>query len=357
MLNNLENINKYDNDLLVAKSIELLPDQIRQVLNDSRLIKVPHTYSTAKRVVINGMGGSNLGARIIQTTLSDKLNIPLIIWPGYEVPKFVDKDTIFVISSFSGTTEEPLSVYKEVRKRKAKILVITEDSPNSKLKELMLKENIPGYAFDVRFNPSNQPRLGVGYTNFGTLVLLAKAGLITLKKKDIEVIIEKMELETRRLRANVDSKTNKAKQIAKKLHKKIPIFVASDHLIGNLHAIRNQTSENAKNFSDYLEIPELNHYTMEGLANPATNKKNLAFLFFESDLYHPRNVRRAELTKQVIEKQGIDVISHKLKGDSKLHQAYELLQFGTWITYYLGILNKVDPIKIPWVDWFKQELK
>ena len=55
---------KYDTGQ-VAKSIELLADQVRQVLEEARLIKIPREYSKISQVVVNGMGGSNVGAGIV----------------------------------------------------------------------------------------------------------------------------------------------------------------------------------------------------------------------------------------------------------------------------------------------------
>ena len=82
----------------------------------------------------------------------------------------------------------------------------------------------------------------------------------------------------------------------------------------------------------------------------------MIFLFFDSDLYRPRIQKRSNLTKKIGQKNKIKVISHKLRGKTKLEQSFEMLQFGAWITYYLGMLNNVDPVNIPWVDWFKEQL-
>jgi glucose/mannose-6-phosphate isomerase len=341
----------------VAQSLEFLPDQIRQVLEDARLIKIPHDYSKVTNVVINGMGGSNIGARIVQSAFEDQIKVPVNIVPGYEVPAHVNKNTLYIISSYSGTTEEPLSVYKEVKKRGAKILGITLDSKKSKLAKLMLKENIPGYIFKAENNPSTQPRLGIGYTLFGTAVFLAKSGLFKIKVREIEDIIASMEIRGRKLRVEMPAKTNQAKKIALKLYNKIIVLVGAEFTSGNVHAMRNHINECSKNFATYLTLPELNHYAMEGLVNPQNSKKNITFLFFDSNHYHPCIQRRAELTKQVVKKNKVNVISYKLKGGSKLDQAFELLQLGVWISYYLGMLYNVDPAKIPWVDWFKKELK
>jgi len=340
----------------VVESIQFLPDQVRQVLTEARLIKIPASYSKINEVVVNGMGGSNLGAGIVKAVFSDKMNVPLTIVPGYQVPAHVGKNTLYIISSYSGSTEEPLSVYKEVRKRGAKIAAITSRG-QGKLEELMIKDNIPGYIFKPEFNPSNQPRLGAGYMIFGLAVMLAKAGLFKIKVKEIEDLIADLEIWDRRLRPGVKTKNNQAKKIVASLFGRQPILVGAEFLIGNLRILRNQLCENSKNFASYLILPELNHYALESLANPKSNRKNLVFFFLDSKLYHPRVQKRSRLTKQVVKKNKIELLSYNLTGNTKLVQAFETLQLGTWVSFYLAILNKVNPAEINWVDWFKKQLR
>lgn len=353
-LNNQNLYKKYDKEN-VAESISTLPMQLEQAFDEASKIKIPKNYKNINKIIINGMGGSNLGARIIKTAMSEELKVPLLIEPGYNVPNYVDKNTLYIISSYSGNTEEPLSVYNEVKKRGAKIMAITSDEKNNKLKKLILKNNIPSYIFKDINNPSDQPRLGVGYTVAGTIMMLVKANLLSISKKEInDSIVFLKNKDKSLLRA---SKNNIAKNIAIKLQKKLPILVSSEFLSGNVHILRNQLNECSKLFSSYLLVPELNHYAMEGLVNPASNKKNLIFLFFNSKLFHKRNQKRIELSKQVVKKNKVSIINHNLKADTKLGQSLELLQLSSWISYYTGILYKVNPINIPWVIWFKKQLK
>lgn len=341
----------------VAKSIEMLPEQVKQVLADADLIKVPKDYSQIENVVLNGMGGSNLGAQIIKTVLADELKVPFNIEPGYGVPAYVNNKTLFVISSYSGTTEEPLSVYKEVKKRGAKVIAITEHNEKSQLYKLMYKDDIPGYIFKPEKNPSHQPRLGVGYTIFGSMTLLAKAGLFSLKKEKIAQIIKQLEIWGASLKPETLTKNNIAKKIAENISGRMVVLAGAEFLAGNLHAMRNQVNECSKQFMSYLVVPDMNHYAMEGLVNPEENREDMIFLFIDSKLYHKRNQTRMQLTKQVVKKNGINIVSQELKATTKLGQAFEMLQLGAWVSYYLGILNNVDPAKIPYVDWFKAQLK
>jgi glucose/mannose-6-phosphate isomerase len=355
-LNNLKDYKKLDSSM-IAESIEYLPDQFRQALRDGELIKIPKEYARINKVAINGMGGSNLGGRILQSCFKDIMKAPLLIEPGYQVPAYVDQNTLFILSSYSGTTEETLSVYKEVKKRGAKILAITAHGKNNKLEKIMLKDDIPGYIFHPEYNPSKQPRLGLGYSIFGTLVLIAKSGLLKIKIKDVEKIIANLEIRSRLFKREEPENINFAKSAALKLYKKIPILVGAQHLTGNLHAMRNQINECSKSFCAYLELPELNHYAMEGLIYPAGNKNNLVFFCFDSKLYHKRIQKRSTLSKEIIKQNKIEYLDYELQEKTKLGQCFELLQLGSWVSYYLGMLYNVDPVKIPYVDWFKEKLK
>lgn len=345
---------KLDTDK-VAESIQSLTDQMKQVLDQEHLIKVPLEYGRVTQVVVNGMGGSNISLGLVKAALSDRIKVPISITPGYQVPASVNKNTLYLLSSYSGNTEEVLSVYKEVKKRGAKIMAIAE-AGESKLARLMIKDNIPGYMFKPEFNPSGQPRLGLGYSVFGAATLIAKAGLFEMKKKDMKKIITELKLLGRRLGRLEPLKINKAKQAAVKLFAKIPVIIGAEFLAGNLNILRNQFNETSKNFAAYLELPDLNHYALESLTHPASNKNNLIFFFIDSSLYHPRVGKRADLTKQVIKQNKIQYIEHRLSGKTKFMQAFEMLQFGAWVSYYLAMLNDINPVKIPWVDWFKKEL-
>jgi hypothetical protein len=44
-------------------------------------------------------------------------------------------------------------------------------------------------------------------------------------------------------------------------------------------------------------------------------------------------------------------------GDDKITQVYSMLAFGGYLSYHLAIANKEDPKNIPWVNYFKENLK
>jgi len=341
----------------VGDSIAALPDQITQSLEQFRDFALPEDYSQVSRIVVNGMGGSNLGAHLIQAAFKDDLRVPLLLEPGYQVPAYVDDTTLYIISSYSGTTEEPLSTLAEARKRGAKILAVTAENKDNPLLELAREQDFPVLAFRPDHNPCGQPRLGVGYSIFAIMGSLSAAGLIRLDTDQVAETAEWLRQKNKLWGPEKKEDDNPAKGLALDIAGAAPVLVAAEFLAGNLHVLRNQICETSKNFASYLELPDLNHFAMEGLGHPESNEKDMVFVFFESLLYTGRLQRRLDLTKEVVNKNGLNSLSYSLEAETKLGQALEFLQFGAWISYYLGLANGIDPVKIPWVDWFKDNLK
>ena len=131
--------------------------------------------------------------------MADVVKAPIDIISDYSIPAYVDANTLFVVASYSGGTEEPLAALLAAKNKKAKIISITAHSAKNPLEIMMIKENIPGYIFKPEYNPSGQPRLGVGYAIFGIMTMLAKSGLFKIVVRDIEDIIASMEIWSREL--------------------------------------------------------------------------------------------------------------------------------------------------------------
>ena len=78
--------------------------------------------------------------------------------------------------------------------------------------------------------------------------------------------------------------------------------------------------------------------------------------FANSRLYPERIQQRFEITKDVVEQNGIETFEYQLSSNSKLSQAFELIQFGAYVNLYLSVLYETNPAPIPWVDYFKTKL-
>ncbi len=335
----------------MTDSLRLLPEQVKAVMADFASERGSFSVDGIKNIVINGMGGSNLGGYIIQSVFRDSLKLPLLIEPGYEVPTYVGRDTLYIVTSYSGTTEEPIAAYKIAKHRGASIIILSSDS-NNDLVRLANRDKVPHYFFTTDANPSGQPRLGLGYGIAGILFLLRKLGLIRFDDAGMKAILSQL----KRKNKTLEESSSEPERLARRLSGHEVMLIGGQIFEGNLRAMRNLFCETAKNFVSYLVLSDLNHYALEGLSHPTSNRKRLVALFIESDLYDARIAKRLDLTKEVMRKQGITVISYNASGKTALAQAFDILQFGSWLSYRLSLLNRVDPLTVPWVDWFKKHL-
>ncbi len=351
ILSSRDEIAKLDKANMIS-SIESLSDQVSHAWQATRDIAVDHK-AEIKNVVISGMGGSGLGADVIKTLYKSDFKVPFDFVHSYTLPGYVNENTLVVLASYSGNTEEVLATAQEAQDKNAQIMVITA---GGKLADLAKENNYPAYIIEPKFNPSNQPRMAIGYAVFGTLALLSKAGIIDLSKEDVEQVIQAITNIKEQCLVEVVDDKNIAKQIVYHIHQLRPILVASEHLEGAIHVSTNQFNENAKVYADYKIIPEINHHLMEGLKYPDTNQSTHTFIFVDSDLYNDRNQKRIDLTKQVVEQNGISTYLVKLQAKTKVAQVFESITLFAFVNFYLSMIEGIDPAPIPFVDWFKNKL-
>lgn len=327
----------------VEKSLELFPDQCIEAWNDVAKIQV--NKSDFQNIIICGMGGSRFTPLTIKHLFADRIKLPLEIIDGYHIPAYASEKSLVILSSYSGTTEEIISCGEEAITKSCKVAVV---SAGGKLAEMAKEHGWDAYIFSPTNNPSGQPRLGGGYMLMGHAGLLKNYGLLDLTDDEVKSAIEYIR--------SVSKDDSRIGQVLEFMKDKIVYLIASEHLRGFVNGFANQINENAKAISDFRVISELNHHLMEGLANPGYFKEKAGFIFLKSRLYSSRIQERFDLTKEVVEKQGINTIDIELKGLDKLTQVLEGFVISGYSTYYLSKYYGVDPIKIPWVDYFKEKL-
>lgn len=328
----------------VLDSIRKFPDQLEQVWHDSQRLILPPSYLQCRNIAFCGMGGSLFGGRVASSLFQDRIKLPVNLINDYDLPSYVDEETLLILSTYSGTTEEVLAIGELAAKAKAKCVGVTT---GTKLIDQMRANNQPFLQINPINNPSGKPRLGVGYTAGVAVSILSKARFLDFGEEEMAQLV---------LFLRNNDPVAGSREISSRLVGKIPLFVSANFLEGASHIFCNTINEDAKNFAVSFTIPELNHHLMEGLAFPKTNKGSLIFVFFESDLYSGQVQKRFEITKDVVRQNNIEFITYKLKGATRAQQGFELIQLGGHTSYELALLNGVDPGPIPWVDYFKEQL-
>ncbi len=320
-------------------------EQITTGFQEAKKITLPSSYQKATHIVVMAMGGSALGAGIIKHAFFNELKVPLEIINGYHLPATANQNSLVILSSFSGTTEEVLLAYKEAKKKNLKMLVVTSGGD---LAKWSIRDQTPIYLFDPSLL-APEPRYGTGFMTAGPLAILSKLGFLPISEKEIKAA-------TDHLKKGFAVWESQAKKTAHGLKDRGVVIVSSEHLEGAAHVFANQINESSKHFSARFPIPELSHHLMEGLTFPKEVVKQLTFVFLQSSLYHPRVLRRYGLTETVVKKNKAKTITIDVAGKTFFAEALEVVVRGGLITAYMAEYSKVNPLSIPWVDWFKSEM-
>ncbi len=342
-LTNLSEIAKID-PANTYKTTSLANEQAKAAWQQVHDLPIHPLKVKITSVIFCGMGASIYGALVLKALKGETLPFPIEIVSDYHIPAYCDKNTLVVLTSYSGTTEEVLSCAKEAKEKGCQMLVLTKGGP---LAVFAKENNVPAYIFDGKLNLSSTPRLGNGYSVIGLLGLFKKLGIVDLSDKEMTDAFAYLDTQLNDIK-------NEAMKESETFYDRIPIVIAAEHLIGNAQILRNQFNETSKTFSALYIVPDLNHHLMEGLQFPKESK--LYFLVLNSHLYSPKIKKRMELTVDVIKKNGHAVVNSFPMGKTKMEEFLETLAYGSWLTLFLGLRYNQNPATNPWVDWFKQQL-
>jgi glucose/mannose-6-phosphate isomerase len=337
----------------VLGSTGLFAKQCEQAWQESSALVFSDAYKGITNIVVCGMGGSRFTPKSIKELFRDRISKPYEIIEDYTLPGYVNQDTLVILSSFSGTTEEVIACFDQALKKGAKVTAVVG---GGQIAEMLARNNATGYVFDPKYNPCGQPRIGGGYLLLGHVGILKALGLLDISQEEVSEAIAYAAKISQQYAVEVPEASNLAKQLAQFLKDKHPFLITSEFLRGFGNGFANQINETAKMISDYRYIPELNHHLMEGLKRPDTLHTNGVFVFFTSDLYPPAIQKRFAITKEVVEKQQIATRVVALTGKTKFAQLLEAFVLSGFTTFYMAMLYDTDPVAIPWVSYFKQEL-
>lgn len=327
-----------------------LPEQCERAYTIGVSKTVPENFRDFKNIVFSGLGGSAIGGDLIRSYLAGEAKVPIIINRNYGLPAFVDQRTLLVATSYSGNTEETLQVYEEGRKRTSRIIVITS---GGRLAEFAKRDGTPL----VTIPPGLPPRAAIGYSFFPALVILAKLGMAVDKSSEIQETISVLRGLSKSLSPEAKLGNNRAKQIALAIYGKLPFVYGSNDFFDVVTTRwRTQLAENSKQLCSTHILPELTHNEIVGWVNPPGLIKDFVVVILRDRADHPRIARRMDITRSIIKETASEVIEVWSKGEGLLARIYSLIYIGDFLSFYLAVLNGVDPTPVERIDFLKKEL-
>lgn len=320
--------------------IEGFPKQLEHALELAKKIDLKETRHQIKNIVINGLGGSGIGGYAVNELVADELRVPLIVNGSYTLPNFVSEETLIILSSYSGNTEEIVSLAKVIKEKKYTAVCITSGGT--------LKEIADEFGWSSILIPKGMPpRCGFGYSVIFQLAVLEKYQLISpvFKAKILSAsqLLAKEQTDIKEI----------AKRIVPKLKEKLIGLFADQWFYSLVVRAKQQLNENSKSLCWANVFPEMNHNELVAWRG---NREKLAVLFFRSSWENIRNTHRIAFSKEVIKATNAEVFELVAKGNSQLEQYFYLVHLADWLSFYLAEQQQYNPMEIEVLNKLKAHL-
>ena len=311
----------------------------------------PNEFAGVANITLAGMDGSAIGGDLVRSIVANELQAPFTICRNYRLPEYVDDESLVIVSSYSGNTEETLNALDDAQKRKAMIVCLTT---GGKLAEVASAEGYP----ILKIPGGLQPRAALGYSFVPLLSLFSKLQFIKSADKAVAETITALKDARKKLTRETSIMDNSAKKLAEMFAGRIPLIYSGPELTDTVAVRwRGQFSENSKSLAFSNQFPEMNHNELVGWSEVAEQfADKLAVVLLRDEDDNPRVKFRLDSFRAVAKKLGVPVSDVLSSGTSRVTRAMSLVQIGDFASYYFAIANGVDPTPVDAIENLKKEL-
>lgn len=331
------------------QSIWDFPENIIDAIELSENITLKNEYRDVNNIIIAGMGGSAIGGDVVYSLIKNEIKIPFVVNRGYDLPAWANSSTLIICSSYSGNTEETISILEEAKSLDAKVIGITTGG--------VLESLCKNYSFDFVNIPSGlQPRAALAFSFIPLLYILKKTSLINVEVKNwLESSVDL--IKSKREEYSSDKENNPVYQLANKLYNKLPIIYADS---GSLETVavrlKGQICENSKILAYHSIYPEMNHNEIVGWENNEEFFSNYYVLWLMDEEMNSRNKSRKNIISEILSDLNVSQQEIKVDGNSFKERFLLLIHYGDWLSYWCAILHNTDPSPVKNIQTLKDKL-
>jgi len=330
-------------------ALEIASMQYEQASYNVELQNVENDNRPLSNVVVAGMGGSALAGLLVKSWLRSEMTLPFEVVRTYDLPAYVNKSTLLIISSYSGNTEETLSCLQQAESKGAQIAIIAAGG------RLISHANQNQITYAL-LPADMQPRMAVIYNLCALVVLLANFQIVSNSKiNEIASKTDWLRSESSKWASDVATNNNYAKQLALQAVGKTAVFYGGLLTAPVAYKWKISWNENAKNVAFWNEYPEFNHNEFIGWTSHPVEKPYVIFDLISS-FENPRILKRFEISDRLLSGQRPKSMVINLEGKSVIEQLLWGSILADYVSVYVAILNNVNPMPVLLIEKLKQEL-
>lgn len=284
--------------------------------------------SNYHHIIIGGLGGSGIGGRLVKNLFQDQMTLPVECLADYNLPAYANEKTLVILGSYSGNTEETLSMFEEVKARRCDMIIATS---GGKLKALADENNLKVYPIEAGF----QPRMALGFS-LTYLILLFDSLLGQDRSEEMLQVAASFDDTT----PYEEDAMSMFEKIKSKASNKL-VVVTDQYFEATGIRFAQQIQENAKHECFTHVLPEANHNVIESYYGVLPS----VYFFLDSG----RNERvsaRFEFLTNLLEVENHKVVA-LIADEFSVRVVYQIIHRLDWLSLYLADFRKVDSLNVP----------
>ena len=302
----------------------------------------PVDFQDIEHIVFAGMGGSGAIGDLFSSILS-KTNIHVNVVKGYLLPKTVNENTLIVITSVSGNTEESLNVLKLAQKEKCKIISF---SSGGSLESLCKKNNI-NYR---KIEQIHSPRASFAKYVYSILKIL---GLyLPIRENEVLESISKLQELSEKISSSNLNESNPSLSLANWI-KGIPLIYYPQGFQAAAVRFKNGLHENAKSHAMTENVIETCHNSI--VAWERSSDVQPILLTGKDD--YIKTKERWKILKEFFNTNNIDYKEISSVDGNILSKLVTLIYQLDYASLYKAVLSGINPTPIRSTDFVKQKLQ
>jgi glucose/mannose-6-phosphate isomerase len=347
ILDNLSKIRRIDKSDMLSFCVEA-PRHYTEAAKIAKAVSI--SYPKPQTIIVAGMGGSAIGGELLKDWARDKIAVPIEVCREYSLPVYADKKTLVFVLSYSGETEESLSVFLDAVKRKCMVVCI---SSGGVLREFAEKLSVP----HLRVPSGMAPRATLPYLFIPLPILLEKIGLISNVAPEISESIKILRQVSDSNSPKKPFKDNFSKKLASNICGTVPTVYGFGSYRAVAQRLKTQFNENSKIPAKWESFPELDHNEIVGWEAVKELAKYFSVILIRDD-DEPETMRqRIQATKDLIRKESVKVFEIHGIGKSMLAKMSSVICIGDFTSVYLAIMRGIDPTPVKTIVLLKETMK
>ncbi len=293
------------------------------------------------KIILVWMWWSAMALTVIKWLVSYGDNsLPIEVVTQYKVPNWVDSSTLMICASYSGNTEETVSAMQDALDKWAQMIALTSGWILAEFCQTwwQIYAQMPTWI---------EPRAALPYSFWIQLALFERLWHIEWVKWDLDWFSSRSNTHTQKVELQ-------AKKITDYLYDRLPfVYTTSGYEAVALRA-EQQLQENSRMLAHHHIIPEHNHNEL--LWRQEWSDIVDVLWLTDPDAF-PRNEKRVQLTKKVLDDRNIRQTEIILQWSSILTKIISWIYQVDWLSYYIAIKRWIDPSWMKIIEDLKAEMK